>query len=246
MAEASFRICLVVEAAADARTVQMLVDRVLCERIRWYESEILDSLRSWQGIEPEVLFTKWTRAAALAREHRIQSLGKFDGQPGSHYAKRASTTLKLFAKFGMPSAVILVVDADDQPERRRGLEQARDGFGAAEQVVIGVANPEREAWVLAGFVTRDDQERQRLAVERQRLGFDPTAKPHQLGGHGNRDAKRAYANLVVDRERERECLTVPELAELSRRGQGAGLADFLAEVHERVVGLAARGPDSKP
>lgn len=243
MADASFCVCLVAEADADARTVQMLVDRCLCEKIAWFDEEILDSLRNWQGIEPETPFTKWTRAAALAREHRIQSLGKFDGEPGSHYAKRASTTLKLFAKFGMPNAVILVVDADDQPERKRGLEQARDGLGVAKQVVIGVANPEREAWVLAGFMPRDEQERQRLAAERQRLGFDPTAKPHQLGGHGNRDAKRAYANLVVDRERERECLMVPELTELSQRGRGAGLADFLAEVEERVVKLAQRGPD---
>lgn len=242
MAEASFSICLVAEAAADARTVQALVDRCLCEQVDWFDEELLDSLRAWRGIEPAEPFSKWTRTAALAREHRIQSLGKFDGQPGSHYAKRASTTLKLFAKFGMPDAVILVVDADDQPARKQGLEQARDGFSIARRVVVGVANPEREAWVLAGFVAKDDVERQRLAAERQRLGFDPTTHPHELGGSGKRDAKRAYASLVSDWDRERECLLTPELADLRGRGRGAGLADFLAEVEERLVRLVERGP----
>lgn len=147
----------------------------------------------------------------------------------------------LFARLGMPDVVVLVRDADNRnEERREGFEQARTSSPHLSRIVIGIANPEREAWVLAGFVPCDEREQSALASERQRLGFDPTLRPHELGGNAKRSAKAALASLVGgDDRRELRCLTEPSLTHLRQRGAHTGLAAFLDEIDERVVTVIA-------
>lgn len=236
MAEAAYSIGLVVEAPDDGRTATTLVDRCLLERIEWLEPEHLPHIRAWRGIEPGTELTAWKHVTTLVKEHRVMPMGFFDGNPGEHDARLARRVLLLFAKLGMPDLVVLVHDADDRPERRDGFEQARSGTGLAERIVIGIANPEREAWIIAGFVPCDEREQHALASERQRLGFDPTLHPHELRGNGKRSAKTALANLLGDdRQREHGCLTEPSLEHLRQRGEHTGLAAFLDEIEERVI-----------
>jgi hypothetical protein len=236
MAEATYSIGLVVEAAADWRAATTLIDRCLLQDVDWLESEHLPDLRSWRGIEPGTGYTEWTHAKTLAREHRVAPPGFFDGKPGKEDARAARKALLLFRKFGMPDLVVLVRDADDKPTRRLGLEQARNGTPEAERIVIGVADPEREAWIIGGFVPCDDRERSLLASERQRLGVDPTLRPHELHGNDKHSAKTALTNLIAgDRDREHRCLTERPLAELCQRGEQTGLKAFIDEIHERIV-----------
>jgi hypothetical protein len=216
--------------------VTSLLDRCLVEDIEWLEAEHIEHLRSWRGIEPGTELTAWKHVTALAKVHRVVPMGFFDNNPGEHDARMVRRALLLFAKLEMPDLVVLVHDADDKPERRVGFEQARSGTPMPERIVIGIANPEREAWVIAGFVPCDEQEQGALASERQRLGFDPTLHPHELRGNGKRSSKTALANLMGDDDqREHRCLTEPPLAHLRQRGEHTGLASFLDEIHERVV-----------
>lgn len=236
MAEATYTIGLVVEAPADGTTTTTLIDRCLVERIDWLEAEHLEHLRAWRGIEPSTELTLWQHTTTLAKRHRVVPMGFFDGNPGEHDARLARRVLLLFAKLGMPDLVVLVHDADDRPDRRDGFEQARRSTPMPERIVIGIANPEREAWVLAGFVPCDEREQSALASERQRLGFDPTLHPHELRGNAKRSAKTALASLVGgDERREHLCLTEPPLTHLRQRGEHTGLAAFLDEIDERVV-----------
>lgn len=238
MADATYSIGLVVEAASDGRMTTTLVDRCLVERVDWLEEELLEHHRSWRGIEPGTTLTEWKQANVLARTHRVAPPGFFDGEPGKEDARAARKALLLFAKFGLPDFVVLVRDADDKPERKEGLAQARNGTPKVERkhIVIGVAKPEREAWILSGFVPCDDRERATLASERQRLGFDPTLQPHELRGEGKRNAKTSLANLSGgDHDREHRCLTEVSLEHLRERGSGNGLAEFLDEIDERIV-----------
>lgn len=236
MAEATYSIGLVVEAPADGRTTTTIVDRCLLDRIDWLDAEHLDHLRSWRGIEQGTGFTEWTHAKRLARVNRVTAPGFFNGDPGKEDARAARRALLLFAKFGMPDLVMFVRDADEKPERKDGLEQARNDTSASDRIVIGVAVPEREAWIIGGFAPRDDHEHSKLAGERQRLGFDPTQQPHELRGNGKRSAKTALTNLTDNEpEREHRCLVDPPLAELRERGEHTGLAAFIDEIEERVV-----------
>lgn len=235
MAETTYSIGLVVEAQADARTTVTLVDRCLVEGIEWLETEHLEHIRSWRGIEPGTAFTAWKHVTMLAKRHRVVPMGFFDGDPGEHDARKARRALLLFARLGMPDVVVLVHDADDSPVRRVGFEQARSGT-MRDRIVIGIANPEREAWIIAGFVPGSDREQNALASERRRLGFDPTLHPHELRGNDKRSAKTALENLLgADEQREHRCLTEPPLAYLHERSRETGLAAFLDEIGEHIV-----------
>jgi hypothetical protein len=134
--------------------------------------------------------------------------------------------------------VILVRDADDQPERLTGLRQARDHAQHGlepDRVAIGVAVPEREAWCLCGFIPASDTEQQELTAQRQRLGFDPTRHPDRLRGEGKRNAKPVLAALTQgDRDREQQCLETP-LERLHQHGTACGLSEFLDELRANVV-----------
>ncbi len=238
MADATYSIGLVVEAPDDARTVTTLVDRCLVDRIGWLEAEHLEHLRAWRGIEPSTEHTAWKHVTTLVKQHRVAPMGFFDGNPGEHDARLARRALLLFAKLGVPDLVVLVHDADDRPDRRDGFEQARNGSHLRARIVIGIADPEREAWIIAGFVPCDEREQRALASERKRLGFDPTLHPHELRGNGKRSAKAALAGLLGDdRPREQSCLSEPTLEHLRRRGGQTGLAAFLDEIDERIVPL---------
>jgi hypothetical protein len=142
----------------------------------------------------------------------------------------------LLGKLHGPAAVALLRDADNQAQRRRGLEQARASVKhciPAERIAIGVADPCREAWHLAGFEPDTHDERTRLSAERRRLGLDPTRAPQQLTRSGERNIKSVLARLTDgDREREAHCLAHPEL---HARGRHCGLSEFLDEIDARVV-----------
>lgn len=234
---------LVVEAPADAQTVRILADRVLRARAEWIDGDsMLEHLRAFRGIEPDSLVTYWKKIPTLAKALDVRSHGHFSGEPGAPDAQAARRVLLLFTKLGMPDAVVLLRDADDQPERRIGLEQAREGSPHRDRIAIGVAEPEREAWLVAGFQPRDDAEHTVLAAERQRLGFDPCLEPHSLRGGEKRSAKKVLAALTADdRERERQCITDTPLEHLCERGEGCGLAAFIDELKTRVAPVIARG-----
>jgi hypothetical protein len=230
---------LVVEAPADARTARILVDRALRARATWIDDDsLLEHIRAWRGIEPDSPVTYWKHVRALARAHDVRSHGHFSGEPGAPDAQAARRALLLLTKLGMPDAVVLLRDADAQPERRTGLQQARDGSAHFDRIAVGVAEPEREAWLLAGFRPCNEDERAALARERQRLGFDPCVEPHGLRGEGKRSAKTALANLTgSNRDRERQCLADTPLEHLRRRGAGCGLLAFLDELGTRVASV---------
>jgi len=229
---------LVVEAPADANTVRLLVDRVLAAKTDWVEDNI-EHLRTYRGCETDTAVSYWKHIPALCEAHGVtgpKTHGKFDGKPGDPDARAARRALLLFGWLGTPDAVVLVRDADDQPERLDGLRQARDESSFRERVAIGVAVPEREAWHICGFIPSSSEEHEALRGQRQHLGFDPTLHPDRLGGEGKRNAKPVFAALTAgDPGRARRCLTEPALEDLRARGSACGLTRFLEELRERVA-----------
>jgi hypothetical protein len=161
----------------------------------------------------------------------------------------ARRALLLFATSKQrPDAVVLVRDSDGDSRRRIGLEQARNDRPWPFQVVIGVAEPKRECWVLAGFDARGPDEEERLQKAMERLSFHPVKDAHRLTAreHGAKnDAKVALEGLTLgDFERERTCWDETPLASLEERGNLTGLAAYLSEVRERLVPiLSGRAPE---
>ncbi|WP_257979059.1 hypothetical protein [Corallococcus exiguus] len=219
----------------------MLADRVLVHKIDWLDAEMLDMQRQWRGLTSATSFLRWDDVGAEAARAGFKHVvfGHFSGEPGAHDAFAARKALLLFAALDrQPDAVLLVRDADKDSERRKGLEQARADKPWPFKVVIGVAEPKRECWVLAGFDARESEEGTLKQVE-QRLSFHPVRDAHKLTAreHGAKnDAKKALEELTSgNMERERECLRDTPLQTLRQRGEQVGLTGFLSELSERLV-----------
>lgn len=133
---------------------------------------------------------------------------------------------------------------DDRPDRRTGLEQARTEAWAAFPIIVGCADPKREAWVLCGFEPEGDEEHALLDDLRRELGFHPHIDAHQLDStdeHAKRSAKRVLGLLVGDDlDREARCWQQAPLDTLRARGERTGLRAFLDELELQLIPLVMR------
>jgi hypothetical protein len=207
-----------VEAEADFRTVTTLIDRVLAEA---RPADVPDALRRWCGLDASRPFVRWTDVAAAWPAGRPLHGG---GAGSEHLAARKALLLA-----GAPArAVVLVRDAD-RLGRRPAFERARRERPDLI-AVVGVPEPEREAWHLAGFVPGTPDEAKRLRVLQVELGADPTAASHALGRGGRKTARRVLEALARDPRREARCVAETPLARLREAGALNGLAAFLDDV----------------
>lgn len=242
----TFTIAVVCEARADRDTACGLADRVLLEAADWIEKEELDYYRRWCGASKEQSFLPWKDVKSLARQENIRPHPSFDDSPiapDAHAARRALLLLKKHG--GFPDLVLLIRDDDRDARRRDGLEQARRWMAKhhrlVDRIVIGLAHPKRESWVLAGFDPRNDAERTLLDSICRELGFNPCTNAEQLTAKhegDKRSAKRVLDCLRCgDPNREADCWNTIPLEFLRERGQHTGLADYLQELQLFFVPL---------
>ena len=168
------RLVVISEALADFTIATELADRVFVAEIGWLEEELLESQRQWVGEDTPGNHLTWTSVARRARSLGIRAQGHFHGEPGLADARAARRAIRyVLRRFETVDAILLIRDMDDQKERRQGLEQARREHASGERIVIGLANSERECWVISGFMPASESEVQLLDEERRKLGGDP-------------------------------------------------------------------------
>jgi len=239
----TLRFAVVHEAEADFHTATELADRVLVETFAsWLDDESVVYQREWVAQEPGGRRLTWKAMRRLAEDAGIEAEGFFDGRPGLADARAARRAiLYLRAAFSVLDGIVLVRDRDDQPERRDGLDQARNEHHGKIVIVVGLAVVEREAWVISGFDPQDAGETARLAAERQTLGLDPRHRSHELTAkdeQATRSPKRVLRSLSGnDWGRERQCWAITPLEVLRERGGENGLAAYLHEIRDRVAPL---------
>ena len=237
----SRRFAVVHEAESDFRTTTALADRVLIESVDWLDADLIAHQREWVGQDSRGRRLAWKTIPKLAREVGIRPRGHFDGEPGEADATAARRAiLYLLETFSELDAILLIRDQDDQPERRVGLEQARDHVHSRAVIVIGLAIVERESWVISGFDPLDNEEEARLGSERRKLGFDPLHRSHDLTAckddRASRSPKRVLKALCGDdHDRERRCWDDADLEVLRQRGTNNGLASYLREIQDRIA-----------
>jgi len=249
----SKRFFVVYEAPADFTTATELADRVLCAEIPWLDNDetLLNSQRQWLDEDQPGEPLTWKSIPDRAQAMGIRVHGRFNGEPGFADARAARRALLyVLRRHAAVDAIVLIRDRDDQAERRQGLEQARASHTSLTRIVIGLAIPERECWVLSGFEPKDDVEREKLEEEKRHLGFDPCWESHQLTAckddQAKRSPKRVHAKLLgLDRDRERDCWQRTALSVLIKRGADNGLSDFLHEIKKWLVPLIT-GYEGKP
>ena len=262
----TMRIVVVCEGPTDVPLVRDLTDRVLCDVFDWLRDlPTLHGLRSYGGLGENREYLMWSKVPELFQKsglRRSRGFGKTNQNP-DYVATRK--LLLLIAHHhqsrtgeGGVDGVLIFRDADREPERRLGIQGAREEFVAGDEasssshpwrrhIAIAVAEPKNEAWVLAGFEPANDSEHAALAVARQELGFAPNECPERLHAreHGaKRSAKDVLDRLCPDTERLSRCWRETSLATLRLRGERCGLAQFLDEVRESLAPLFGESPRS--
>ncbi len=230
-------IVVVLEGSSDLLVVRGFAERALLEAT----PDFVPSFFVWRGLEIHQPYLLWRDVDIELKQRRITQLyGKFDGLKGSPYAFRTRHAL-LLAHHANPLAVVLVCDADNQPERLLGLQQARDShFAKQYPVLVAVANPCREAWLVCAFVPQNDADRMLLETLQQELFFHPCQQPERLNTQAGhiRDAKTVLNRLTNGLpEREDQILELAIFSHLEQHGQTCGLAAFLEEVRSKLAPL---------
>ncbi len=244
---------IVAEDEPDAETARDLADRVLhAEPPSWLRLEEIRQMRTWTGLDAQTEFTRWRDIGDLYENtpRMPQYLGhERAGQSNDYDYAAARHALLLADRFATSGArricaVVLVRDTDDQVRRRtESLKNAREDHSSNRfEVVLGIARPMREAWVLNGFEPQSDAEEERLQQERHNLPVDPLSECHELTAsspQAQNSCKRLVQTLTDgDSDRERACWWETDLDLLRERGAHTGLADYLEEV-ERLIPLFA-------
>jgi hypothetical protein len=238
-------IVAVCEADADSRIASQLTDRLLCEEVEWIEREHLDAFRSFKGPDSVRAYLKWTSIRDLSRELGIRAHGHFEGSPAEHDGQAARRALLIVERLRPEAkAVYLIRDDDRDHARRTGLQQARRESKSNMSIVIGLAHPLREAWVLAGFTPQGEAEQHLLSELRRELGFNPCEHAERLTAKHDNDklsAKRVLRKLTSENhDREAACWRETPLQTMRDRGNETGLAAFIKEVEDRIPPLLGR------
>lgn len=246
---------VIVESGADAETATKLAERVLLEEIEWLEHEQLQYHFQWSGLEENTDYSCWKDIRNIVERAKESghSVPKFLGHSktgalksdGASAWKVLNLVRSLQKRNRLLKAVIFIRDLDNQPNRKEGINQARlehINLQPKLEIVIGVADRMREAWVLNGFVPLNSRESQILNEIRLGLDFDPCNDAQKLRSTSSEEPDRERNPKVVvekltggDRLREQKCWEETNLNDLRERGGRTGLTDYLHEVKERLT-----------
>lgn len=238
-------IVVIAEAAFDRTIACELADRQLCE-VDWIEPEHLPALRVYHS-DSQVGQLTWKSLKQIAKDLGLPfGQGFFDGESGLPDAKAARRAIEIARHlFPQAQAIVLIRDIDKQTDREQGLKQARAEHKTGIKVVLGVAKPKMEAWVLAGFEPKDEGEKAELDKVRKDLGFDPRTDSHELTATHDcetRSAKRVLDGLAPDFDRKSDCWSKASLALLRKRGEKNGLGNYLKEIESHLKPLLTARP----
>jgi len=249
---------VIVESGADARTATKLAERVLKEKFDWLDDDILQHCFQWTGLEEGTEFSCWRDIIKIiddAKEKLKYKPVRYFGHDSNGVPLKAdgAASIKVLnlvhflQRIRQIKAVLFIRDLDNQPERKEGIEQARlEHINKTPklEIIIGAADPKREAWVLNGFIPSNQQEKQIIEEIKNKLSFDPSIESHRLRATSEKEPERIRNVKVVvaqlignDMEREKQCWEETNLKHLRERGVDTGLTDYICEVEERLAAI---------
>ena len=248
---------VIVESGADARTATKLAERVLKEKFDWLDDDILQHCFQWTGLEEGTEFSCWRDIIKIiddAKEKLKYKPVRYFGHDSNGVPLKAdgAASIKVLnlvhflQRIRQIKAVLFIRDLDNQPERKEGIEQARlEHINKTPklEIIIGAADPKREAWVLNGFIPSNQQEKQIIEEIKNKLSFDPSIESHRLRATSEKEPERirnvkvVVEQLTGNMEREKQCWEETNLKHLRERGVDTGLTDYIQEVEERLAAI---------
>jgi hypothetical protein len=246
---------VIVESRADAMTATKLAERVIIDRVDWIDSDNIEYFVKWTGLEAETRFSCWKDTGKIIENYkeagvRVPRFLSRSRRTDSSKADEAATMkilhlVRALSRNRDIKAVIFIRDLDCQPERRQGIEGAREEHVNVKPplaIVVGTAERTREAWVLNGFIPMSIAEEKNLADLKTQLTFDPCDNAHKLRSNSFAEADRDRNPKVVldiltneNWERQSQCWEETELDILRSRGEHTGLTNYLKEIEHRLI-----------
>ncbi|NES66909.1 MAG: hypothetical protein F6K24_17460 [Okeania sp. SIO2D1] len=243
---------VIVESSADARTATKLGDRLLVEKVDWLEEEQLQDFFRWSGLEENTEHSFWKDIKRIIENSGVKipktrrakaGVTKSDGAAARKILNFVSYLQKNRQR--QITAVIFIRDVDNQPERKESIEKVRSEDSDRQfKIVIGMANRNREAWVLNGFIALNKSEEKILEEIKTQLTFDPCEESHRLRSNSKEESDRIRNPKVVlekltggEFERERKCWEETDLEILRNRGKNTGLTDYMNEVENQLSSI---------
>jgi len=245
--EPAYRFVVAGEDGGHFEACSTLATRCLVEVCDWLDGNLGPGCWESQPL---------SKASAKAREQFSKRPGSFGSPLHGRWGRAPDARLVLaqlylwqYSGWSFDGAVI-ARDVDQQPERRQGaasaLDEMRNRGALRKPVVLAYADPEIEAWYVAGFEPKSAADTVRFADALLQLSFNPSETPHRLTSKRQTDLKDAKRVLDLlcdgDRGRVAACLQQP-LDLLSGRGVETGLAQFIADC-KTILARAVSGPEA--
>lgn len=243
-------LCVVGEDRGHWDVVRALTDARIRERVAWV-AELSEYELDGERSELHAARTWIRRSDAqpwfASKEIRPRTPGRID--PRLHGRRHGPATLVLrralvyveddvkTARIPEPDVVFFAMDVDGEPERVIALKGELEERPRRFAVVLALPDPEIEAWLVALFASRNEEDSARLDALRRDLGTDPTRAPHRLLSTTRaspRDAKRVHRQLFggVPLHASLERIS---LSALSPAHEGCGLCEFVAALDATIV-----------
>lgn len=239
----ALHVALVGEDSMHELVATTLVRNVLIDAVDWLDSDTYDAVCGAFDFGGGRRLLKWkdVNTEAQARGFGVRTHGRWGAGHRPAYAASARKALLLLNELGIRAAV-LIVDLDDDDDRRDGLVAARDMVAAQADltVVVATPKPEGEAWLLCGFEPEDEEEQRAFAAERMRLHYWPNANAHRLSSkrkQDRRDCKACFDRLVPPHDVARRTRCLGDLTRLRKHGEQTHLRAFLDEIQSRFAPL---------
>lgn len=256
MSESGRDFVLVAEDTAAAIATATIVDRVVHERGAQWQRDLWDEEQRSQQ-------RRWRALRTDADRLTLDGLGTFSKKQNVAPSRRITTlaprrggaaveVAKFFAALDeadeQATLAVFACDLDGQApddalreHDERASRAKKNNSARAECFLLALAQPEFEAWFIAGFEPQTDEERARLEEQQRACGFDPRKQPERLQSNsdGPRDAKNVLSALCASNkasdERVRACVERCSLDALESRCTDAQLRRFIDDVTKTLL-----------
>lgn len=252
------RLLLVCEGVGDEQDLRAMTWTAFRYAHDWLvDHERIEDLHPWIEFENGASFLRWGDVNDVCERLGVPPVQKLGHPLHARATRRLLTALRDLAPDVARDGVRVVIahDSDHVSGVFESIAAARDAWLEEHRrsedpsdvdVAVGVAHPEHEAWAIAVFEARSDEEVGRLDAQRKALGFDPTREPERLtsGRSTNaKDAKVVLRKLVGDdAERRAGLLRDATVGQMLNRGRACGLAEFVCELVTRAATASGAVP----
>jgi hypothetical protein len=243
----ALNIAVIAEAKADFRVVSGLFDRVILssDKTPAYikdDPEQIKTERRFSGIQGG---EEYTKRCHVKTEHKAfgrgPGLGSRFGTGLEDDLRDTERCVQLAILKGHNIDVLIISrDSDGKEERITSWQQVKIKYiNTPFKIILAGQHCKLEAWILNGFLPKNESEKALLSELRSDLGFSPVSQAERLtaaSAGAKKNPKKVLHSLTnSDMNREESCWSETPLDTLHNNGKKTGLSQYLLDIEDECV-----------